>query len=54
MCYLYQKCNKKGVTDFVSEIKLVENYNMVYLYRSRVNGGKQPYIVLFIKKAKNY
>ena len=55
MSYLCQKCKKKGVTNFVSEIKRVENYpdfeNLTYLiqhglevyslnYRRQVNGGK--------------
>ena len=45
MSYLYQKCKSIGVTDFVSEIKRVENYPDFEKLAPVIHHGLQGFIV---------
>jgi len=51
MSYLCQKCKKKlGVTDFVSEIKRVENYPDFEKLAHVIQHGVQGFLVYEISK----
>ena len=50
MSYLCQKCkNKLGITDFVSEIKRVENYPVFEKSAHEIQHGLQGFIVKSIE-----
>jgi len=45
MSYLCEKCKKNGVTDFVSEIKRVENYPDFEKLAHVIQRGLQGFVV---------